>query len=158
MLAAPNTMDRNPTLKTYWKSLPLIVAGLFGATVAHAQAAYSPQPLVIVADDLTPLDEGPLAHLDGLTNGGGAFLDNTALIVNGTEVRRLAAPMPLARELSFYMSRGLTVFVCQSAVQAQWDADRLPLIPGIRMLPDKKLPSNIAARFNSYCYTPPQKD
>lgn len=151
-------MDRTNTLKTCLKSLPLMVAGFFGAAVVHAQSARSPQPLVIVADDLTPLDEGPLAHLDGLTNGGGASLDNTALIVNGTEVRRLAAPMPLAREISFYMSRGLTIFVCQSAAQAQWDADRLPLIPGIRMLPDEKLPSDVAARFNSYCYTPPQKD
>lgn len=140
------------------KSLPLIAAGLFGAPLlASAQQARSPQPMVIVADDLTPLDEGPLAHLDGLANGGGVLLDNVALIVNGSEVRRLAAPMPLAREMTFYMQRGLTVFVCRSAAQAQWDADRLPLLPGIRMLPDKDLPADIAARFNSYCYTPPGK-
>lgn len=134
------------------------VAGVAGASVAVAQESYNPQPVVIVADDLTPLDEGPLAHLDGLANGGGLSLDNTALIVNGSEVRRLAAPMPLSRELQFYMSRGLTIFVCQSAAQAQWEADQLPLISGVRMLPDSKLPKAIAARFNAYCYAPPKKD
>ncbi len=135
----------------------LSTAGLFCADASLAQSSYNPQPLLLVADDLTPLDEGPLAHLDGLANGGGMLLDNTALIVNGSEVRRLAAVMPLARELSFYMSRGLTIFVCKNAAEAQWNADRLPLISGIRMLPDSRLPDAIAARFNSYCYTPPKE-
>lgn len=129
----------------------LLCAGVFTSSVVRAQARYNPQPLVIVADDETPLDEGPLAHLDALVTAGGYALDNTALLVNGAEGRRLASVMPLAQKLMSYQRLGLTIFVCKDALDTQRRLDGLPLLPGIRALPDDTLPNDIASRFNAHC-------
>lgn len=129
----------------------LLCAGLFTSGAAVAQARYNPQPLVILADDETPLDEGPTAHLDALVSAGGYALDNTVLLVNGAEVRRLATPMPLAASLRQHQRRGLTIFVCRAALETQQRLDGLPLLPGIRAFPDSSLPGDIAARFSAHC-------
>lgn len=126
--------------------LSLFSLGLAGPTAAYADTP--PAPLIIVADDERTLDDGPLGHLDALAYGGGFALDNTILVVNGGEVRRLATVMPLAPVLTEYQRIGLRIYVCADAEETQRYVDQLPLLPGVQVLkaetPPKGAPADLA--------------
>lgn len=138
-------------MNVFGAAVALFLSGLAVALPAVAAEPASPAPLVIVADDERTLDDGPLGHLDALAYGGGFALDNTILLVNGNEVRRLAAAMPLAPVMQSYLQRGLTIYACADAAATQRYVDKLPLLAGVRVLSAANLPKGAPLGLSDRC-------
>lgn len=137
----------------------LLVAAHTAVTPAPIpqQDSLNATPTVIVADAERPLDRA-LTYAQSLVSGGGHVLTNLHLLVIGDETRRMGAYQPLAASLMEYQRHGGSLYVCAEGASLQ-RVDMMGMVPGVRILPDDSLPSDLHERLMKNCdlpaYAPP---